>query len=1116
MLHQDSFFGGLRACVFLLAIPFALTPVRAETSDDTTAFPGLKIAGGFRAALYADDTQVGNAVAICFDFEGRLYAAEAHRRMTGVQGVTSSRWWSMEDYRGESLADREAMYERWAHVVPPAKLTRHSDIVRRLSDRDGDGRADQSGVFADGFDGPLEGNAAGITTRDGAVYLANVPSLWRLEDSDGDGVAAKSEREEMLTGFGVRVGVFGHDLHGLTWGPDGRLYFTLGDRGFNLVNREGERLFAPARGAVFRCFRDGRGLEVFHLGLRNPQDLAFNETGDLFTVDNDMGGEDKSRVVHVVEGGDSGWDAAFQLTRNFREETGRHDHPEPPWFSEGLWKLRHPEQPAWVHPPVAHLTSGPAGLEFNPGIGLPERYDGAFFVCDYKGTSTKSGILSFNLKPDGAGYRMTGSEEFAWGLLPPDFAFGWDGQIYVADWINGWAGDGKRRIVRLYDPGYAESPAAEANARIFRDGFAGRSGEELGNLCGHDDRRVRLFAQYELASRGAESAALFLEMARNTAERRARFHGIWGLWQLGLEAGLAPEFADGLRELLADSDSEIRAQAAKALGEAGGDGAAGELVAALADSSARVRYFAALALGKRKHVPAVPALVRLLRENGDQDVALRHAGVFALAGIGDESAIASLCSGDDSAAVRRAAVLALRRLKSPAMRRFLGDPDPEIAWETARAMHDVPIANGFEALAALMDSPMLADPLTPFPVAHRILNANFRLGQRENARQLAAIAGDGKYSAEIRLEALRSLEKWSDPSPFDRVTWHHRPVPADREREIGDVVKAPVLAAFEMENESADAGILRAAARLIVRYEMAGDGLLEELVLEPSLDMETRLEFFRKRCAHQDANLEAFCSRLLDDASPELRIEAAGHLAGEGNDAARNVLERYWEDGSVSEKTLVLEEFTRLQRPFARNLVAAAVEEQLAAGSPGPLALDLFEAAGAFEDPALRRLSARWRRALDESPDLLGRHQLALAGGSEPRGKRIFETHAAQCIRCHQVNKYGGDAGPDLSKAGKAIDRREIVIALTIPSARIAPGFGLFLFELADGEPVAGYLRDENAVRVQLETMEGEVLEIEKHRITSRSDPVSTMPPMGEVLSLSEMRDLAAYLSSLK
>jgi quinoprotein glucose dehydrogenase len=116
----------------------------------------------------------------------------------------------------------------------------------------------------------------------------------------------------VATGFGVHFNYVGHDLHGLRLGPDGRLWFSLGDRGLDVVTKEGRHLQLPDCGAVLRCELDGSDLELFHTGLRNPQELAFDDAGDLFTCDNNSDSGDQARLVHVVEGGESGWSIGWQ------------------------------------------------------------------------------------------------------------------------------------------------------------------------------------------------------------------------------------------------------------------------------------------------------------------------------------------------------------------------------------------------------------------------------------------------------------------------------------------------------------------------------------------------------------------------------------------------------------------------------------------------------------------------------------------------------------------------------------------------------------------------------------------------------------------------------------
>src|SRR5439155_1141272 len=119
------------------------------------------------------------------------------------------------------------------------------------------------------------------------------------------GTGQADQRDKLHHGFGVHVGFLGHDLHGLRFGPDGKLYFSIGDRGTNVKDAE-KPVFLPDMGCVMRCNPDGTELEVYAQGLRNPQELAFDECGNLFTCDNNSDAGDKARCVYVVRNGDSG------------------------------------------------------------------------------------------------------------------------------------------------------------------------------------------------------------------------------------------------------------------------------------------------------------------------------------------------------------------------------------------------------------------------------------------------------------------------------------------------------------------------------------------------------------------------------------------------------------------------------------------------------------------------------------------------------------------------------------------------------------------------------------------------------------------------------------------
>ena len=162
------------------------------------------------------------------------------------------------------------------------------------------------------------------------------------------------ERSTLHAGYGVHVGFLGHDLHGLTFGPDGKLYFSIGDRGFNVRSTATD---SPSidTGSVLRCNPDGTELEVVATGLRNPQELAFDEFGNLFTVDNNSDSGDKARLVHLVEGGDSGWRIGYQF---IQKPTSRG-----PWNAEKLWVPGEAEKSASILPAAGEHQRRPLRAE---------------------------------------------------------------------------------------------------------------------------------------------------------------------------------------------------------------------------------------------------------------------------------------------------------------------------------------------------------------------------------------------------------------------------------------------------------------------------------------------------------------------------------------------------------------------------------------------------------------------------------------------------------------------------------------------------------------------------------------------------------------------------------
>jgi quinoprotein glucose dehydrogenase len=779
----------------------------------------LQLAPGLKLSVWATEPQFSNSVAFSFDGRGRVFLAESDRWAISVFDITAHTNWLVQDLSFHTVADRAAFLTR-QFATNLTFLTKDSELVRVLEDRAGNGRADHSEIIATGFNSVVDGTAAGVLATGTNVYFANIPNLWRLSGPkviSGSVVDDQSStkrpaadllktdplntRSLLATGFGVHIGVSGHDLHGLIKGPDGRIYMSFGDRGVCLTNREGVVINLPDTGGVLRCEPDGRDLELFCFGLRNPQELAFDDLGNLWTVDNDTAGADPCRVLHLVEGGDYGWRTSYQHMEGFG-----------PWVQEELWKGGQDG----ILPPAGTVSQGPSGLAFYPGTGFGDRLKGKFLHCDFP-----AGVVAFSVKPRGASYEVDTQEKFLWNCWPTDVDFGPDGAAYVLDWVNGWGQPGKGRIYRItpteLDPRH-KLLVTEVK-RLLAEGMAQRGEKELLNLLGHPDRRVRLEAQWELAGRGANSFKGLLGVAKNSKSQFARLHALWGIGHLAraLNSDALAKELHQLLPLLADQNQEVIVQATKTVSEGGLLNALPRITELLNNDDERVRTAATTALEKlyskaiiERYYPSLlqrlganipqlsdsvvvraptlnlsfpwPQLRRSTLESDNVDPFRWLAATRCLQGQrsdkGKGRSWLDEASGDSHPRIRALALAARCRipvgqLDGPvdSLEPFLTDPDPQLVIAAGRAIHDLPIVEGFPALAAFITK---ID--CPTNLLSRVIDACFRLGTQQHAQMLAGFAAREDAPDWARVLALRALGDWEKPSPLDRVNGLWRPL----------------------------------------------------------------------------------------------------------------------------------------------------------------------------------------------------------------------------------------------------------------------------------------------------------------------------------------------------
>ncbi|PYJ03040.1 MAG: hypothetical protein DME25_13775, partial [Verrucomicrobia bacterium] len=439
--------------------------------------------------------------------------------------------------------------------------------------------------------------------------------------------------------------------------------------------------------------------------------------------------------------------------------------------------------------------------------------------------------------------------------------------------------------------------------------------------------RIRQRAQFELARRG-DDRPLWEIAQSSSAPQLARVHALWGLAQLRRE--LRPEQLP-----FADADPEIRAQSSKTAGDLHLRAAVPSLLPLLADASLRVRFHAALSLGKVGDDRCLSALAQMLAANADGDPFLRHAGVMGLAGCGQPEALAQFAH-HPSAAVRTAAVLALRRLRSPTR-------------EAVRAIHDdQSIPEALPALAALgTNNPIPADEA----VMRRVLNANLRLGTADGAQRLIRFATDARGPEAMRVEAIECLGAWNLQPCLDRVEGMIRTL-SDRRPTLGDQRIQDNLAELLA---STNLAITKAVGRIVMQHHLPVD--LERFAAwaisatQPSTVRSQALElladagFARLGSILQQA-LEALTAmRLVARNNPEAFLEfldtRESRMTLPEKQAARRLA------GQVKSKKAV----RFLQREMNALLLGQV---------PAELALDVLEGCRARPDPELKTLLATY------------------------------------------------------------------------------------------------------------------------------------------------------------
>jgi putative heme-binding domain-containing protein len=222
--------------------------------------------------------------------------------------------------------------------------------------------------------------------------------------------------------------------------------------------------------------------------------------------------------------------------------------------------------------------------------------------------------------------------------------------------------------------------------------------------------------------------------------------------------------------------------------------------------------------------------------------------------------------------------------------------------------------------------------------------------------------------------------------------------------------------------------------------------------------------------------------------------------------------------GSVADQQAGLEVLGTLKSPEAEKSLAAFFDELVGGKFPPAVQIDLVDAMQVNGAASLNSRLEAYQKSKGADSLVLAFRDALLQGGSADRGRDTFVQHpAAQCTRCHTVRNAGSDVGPNLSGVAGRLTRDQLLESLLDPSARIAAGYGTVSLTLKDGKQVSGTLREETATEIVVMTGTPPVEQrIATTEIAQRTNPVSAMPPMGALVKPRDLRDLVAYLSTLR
>ncbi len=292
----------LTVCSLVISFVFAISSLPAAERE-----PQVKmLQPGVQLTLVAEHPELATPTGVDVDEQGRIWVVATH-----------------------------------THFRPDDYVGPEHDEILIFSDLNKEGRAQKRQVFYNATDATMDLELG----PDGWVYLAERDRILRIKDTNGDG---KADVEENIAVLKSEADYPHNGLEGLAWDPNGDLVFALGEnyaKPWSLTGTDGVAVKGAGEGGVFRCTADGKKLRRIAEGFWNPFGICVRADGEIFAAENDPGERPPCRVLHIIEGGDYGYERSYGSEAH---------HPFVSWNGElrGTLPMIHPsgEAPCGILP----------------------------------------------------------------------------------------------------------------------------------------------------------------------------------------------------------------------------------------------------------------------------------------------------------------------------------------------------------------------------------------------------------------------------------------------------------------------------------------------------------------------------------------------------------------------------------------------------------------------------------------------------------------------------------------------------------------------------------------------------------------------------------------------